>query len=145
MRVRRSSKVVLVDDRRRVLLFRGWDPHEPEAGSWWFCPGGGQEDGETVEEAARREVLEETGCVVGDLGAVVLRRRVEVVFRSEHGVSDETYFAVTVPAFEVSTDGWTELEREVMLEHRWWTLDELRATAELVYPEELTALVERHA
>lgn len=38
----------------------------PYAGSW-LLPGGGIERGETAEEAARREVFEETGCHVNRL------------------------------------------------------------------------------
>jgi 8-oxo-dGTP diphosphatase len=38
----------------------------PYAGNW-LLPGGSIEVGETAEQAARREVAEETGCVVGDL------------------------------------------------------------------------------
>lgn len=52
---------MIVDDAGRVLLVqRG---HEPEKGHW-SVPGGHVEDGETFEEAARREVLEETGLHV---------------------------------------------------------------------------------
>ena len=55
----------LVDEDGHVLLFHGCDPARPDAGWWWLTPGGGIEDGETMEECARREVLEETGFVLG--------------------------------------------------------------------------------
>jgi 8-oxo-dGTP pyrophosphatase MutT (NUDIX family) len=51
------------DGEERALLILG------RADDWWGVPGGGQEDDETFEEAAVREVREETGvdCEVADL------------------------------------------------------------------------------
>ena len=140
--VRAAAKVILVGSDEHVLLFRGGDPARPEAGTWWFPPGGGVEPGETVECAARREVREETGLVLGDLGPVAHCRRVEFQFNGGTIVSDEEYFVVRVDRCEISSDGWTDLEREVVVEHRWWTLEDLRATNETVYPENLVWLVE---
>lgn len=54
--------VVLKDDS--VLLVRRGKP--PNMGAWTL-PGGAQEVGETTEEAARRELMEETGITTGPL------------------------------------------------------------------------------
>lgn len=64
---RTTARVVLVDAEGRTLLLCGGDPSRPEGGQWWFTPGGGIEQGETVQDAARREVLEETGIAISDL------------------------------------------------------------------------------
>ena len=142
MNVRRlAARVILIDEAGRVLLFRGGDPHRPDAGTWWFTPGGGLDDGETIEEAARREVREETGCVVADLGPVVLERSIEFEVEGQHFDQDEVFFRVSVAGFEVDRREWTDLERRLMIEHRWWTRDELVATTETVYPEGLADLL----
>lgn len=142
MRTRRNAaRVILLDEAGRVLLFRGGDPHRPEAGTWWFTPGGGLDDGETVEQAARREVREETGLVITDLGPVVLERRVEFEVEGQRFDQEEVFFRVSVAGFDVDNREWTDLERRLMLEHRWWARDELAATTDTVYPEGLADLL----
>ena len=58
MGLRRASRLILLDSQRRVLLLL----HAGTNGeSFWSPPGGGLETGETFEQAARREAMEETG------------------------------------------------------------------------------------
>ena len=52
--------VVLDASGRLLLIRRGHDPHA----GLWSLPGGRVEPGETLEQAVRREVLEETGLLV---------------------------------------------------------------------------------
>jgi 8-oxo-dGTP pyrophosphatase MutT (NUDIX family) len=141
VRHRRAARVILIDEGGRVLLFRGGDPHRPDAGTWWFTVGGGVDPGETVEDAARREVREETGLAIADLGTVVLRRRIEFEFEGVRYDQDESFFAVRVGTFEVDTNEWEDAERRSIVEHRWWTRAELHATNDAVYPEGLAELL----
>ena len=134
--------MVLVDQNDRVLLFRGGDPATSDPDTWWFPPGGGLESDETVEQGARREVYEETGLQLGDIGSIVYHRTAEFTFNGTPMVSEEDYYVVRIDHFEIATDGWTELEQAIVEEHRWWTLDELRTTKEVAYPEGLADLVE---
>jgi ADP-ribose pyrophosphatase YjhB (NUDIX family) len=59
--------------RDRVLLVERGKP--PLAG-YWSLPGGVLEVGETLEEAVRREVLEETGLAVRPGGVVQIFERI---------------------------------------------------------------------
>jgi 8-oxo-dGTP pyrophosphatase MutT (NUDIX family) len=140
-RVRRTARVLLVDDRDRLLLFRDTDPGLDDA-HWWITPGGGIDPGESDRAAAVRELFEESGAVVGEddlLGPVMTRRVV-------HGYTDvlidqeDVFFACWVPAFEVTDAGHTPEERVLMTAHRWWTRDELAATTEIVWPVDVLTL-----
>ena len=135
-------RVLLVDDRDRLLLFLDSDPGLSPVPRWWITPGGGVEPGEDDVDAAVRELFEETGAHVAPSELVgPLATRVVV-----HGYSDvvttqdEAFWFVRVPAFEVSTVGHTDLELLTMTGHRWWSRAELAATDEEVWPRDVLAL-----
>lgn len=63
--IRRVAAVLLVDTAGRILLqLRSADA--PASPGQWSFPGGGIEQGEEPEEAARRELREETGLRADD-------------------------------------------------------------------------------
>lgn len=66
--LRESVAVVPVRGGREALLGRAWRPVTGESG--WEVPAGLVEEGEVPEDAARRELLEETGWEAGDLRAL---------------------------------------------------------------------------
>jgi 8-oxo-dGTP diphosphatase len=86
----------------------------PYAG-WWLLPGGKVEFGEPVEQAARREAVEESGCEVGEL---VLTGAYEIIgpghhfvmwaYRSEVGLVPERFAGHHVSS--VRQDRWDRLE-----------------------------------
>src|SRR5215210_765656 len=96
---RECSKVLLVDEQNRVLLFSGIDRTKPDVPAWWFPVGGALEPGETPVEAAIRETAEETGLKIGDPGAIVFTRSFRWDFEGKDYEQDESFFLVRVSQF----------------------------------------------
>jgi 8-oxo-dGTP pyrophosphatase MutT (NUDIX family) len=140
---RQCSKVLLVDEHERVLLFSGIDRTKPDVPPWWFPVGGGLEPGETPVEAAVREVREETGLVIVDPGPVVFTRSFTWDFEGEVYDQEEAFFLVRVETFTPLSHEWTDMEAATLRGSRWWTRGELRSTNEQVFPEDLADRLER--
>ncbi len=142
---RQAGRIFVLDDQRRVLLM-----HERrDIGSdrsHWITPGGGVEAGESLVEAALREVHEETGLRL-ELDAAAQPMYVERVHYTFAGFDvDQTnfYFLVRVPSgLPVRPVGHTDIEQLVVLGHRWWPLAELAASDVEREPVTMVELIER--
>ncbi len=138
-RPRPAARLLLVDPDDRLLLFRFAADDRPP---FWCTAGGAVDPGESYEQAARRELREETGFEL-DPGAEVARRVVD--FTSLEGVAvtgDERYFFIRAPSAEIATHGHTALERRVMQSWRWFTRAELLDWPEKLFPEDVVEMLD---
>ncbi|MBO1334305.1 NUDIX domain-containing protein [Streptomyces sp. VRA16 Mangrove soil] len=138
---RHTSRVLLLDDRDRLLLLCGRDPRRPGA-RWWFTVGGGLEDGESYPAAAVREVHEETALrlPVERLGPLHCTR--QTVFHVDgHGFDQyEEYRVARVTAAE--REGMDIDTPEARYGHHWWSVAELATTGQTVRPKGLARLLQ---
>ncbi|MGR6972984.1 NUDIX hydrolase [Streptomyces cynarae] len=137
---RKVARVVLLDPDDRILLLHGHEPEDP-ADDWWFTPGGGVEGDETREQAALREVAEETGITQLDLGPVLWRRRCSFPFAGRRWHQDEWYYLARTTQTATAAPNLTELEKRSVAGARWWTCGELAEAHETVYPKRLAELL----
>ncbi|GAA4898727.1 NUDIX hydrolase [Streptomyces coeruleoprunus] len=141
--LRKVARVVLLDPDDRILLLHGYEPDDPSQ-SWWFTPGGGVEGDESREEAALRELAEETGLTDVELGPVLWRRLCSFPFDGRRWNQDEWYYLArtrTRRARPALGTALTELETRSVTGLRWWTSAELSAARETVYPTRLAELL----
>lgn len=136
---RTAARVLLLDPIGRVLLVRFEDRRTAYA--WWATPGGGLLPGESLEEAARREVTEETGLRDLDLGPCVWLRELEFSWDGRRVRQREHIFAARVAEFEPTLDGFEAYELDLLPEHRWWTVEEIERSRERFGPRRLGTLL----
>jgi TDG/mug DNA glycosylase family protein len=118
------------DNRALLVLFR-----DDDGQTWWATPGGGVGEGETLEEAIRRELVEEAGLADVQLGPEIWKREHTYAWYGRLYHQRERIWLVRVEEHEPAPT--VDLAAEHVHELRWWTLAELEATSETLVPERL--------
>ncbi len=123
---------------------------DPEVGlpPRWITPGGGIDDGETVLGAALRELAEETGIqstpeALGDL-IWKTEGRWDWADGQNHHTFVDHFYLLQIKDFELDVSGWTEDEHRDVVEHRWWSIADLKDSGESVSPPGLVEFLASH-
>ncbi|MEM9417584.1 MAG: NUDIX domain-containing protein [Planctomycetota bacterium] len=148
--IRQAARVLLLDRDGRLLMFRFVDP--VSGSPFWITPGGGLDEGESFEDAARRELREETGLVEGEglllsaearIGPCVWTRTIDIRYGHKHFRQHERYFPLRLPYPQpkIDTAGMMDYEVTDLHEHRWWSAEEIAASPDRFAPSRLGELL----
>lgn len=102
---------------RVLLVRRGRSPRRGQ----WSLPGGAQQLGETVADAARREVREEAGLEI-ELGEIIA-----IVDLIEPDPGERVRYHYTLIDFTAEASGAALTPGDDATDARWFALDELPA------------------
>ena len=134
---RRAARVVPLSRDGRVLLLRASDPIGPLDDVWWEIPGGGINHGESSEQAALRELYEETGIRSAEIGPCVWVQRNRFNFAGYRFDQHERIHVAWCDELEVRPAALEALEAAAFDGHHWWDVDELLAGDFRVLPPRL--------
>lgn len=118
-----GAAILVVDNQDRLLLMKRTDSGH------WGLPGGSTEPGERVEEAAKRETLEETGLQIGDMDLFGVFSGPEFYYKYPN---DDEVYNVTIVYHSSDWHGDVIINEE-HTEFRWFPRDEIPGP-ELISP-----------
>jgi len=136
-RTRRTARILLLGPGDRLLLFRYTAEAYPP---FWIMAGGECNPGEGYPDAARRELLEETG-ISAQPHSLGVWRQADYEYDGEPVRAIEHFFVHRTATATIDTSRHTELERRVMQEHRWFARHELSGWTETIYPQDIADLI----
>ena len=131
---RPAARVVLINDDDQILYLHARE-HSKGRG-FWVMPGGGLEPEETFEEAAIREVKEETGFSI-ELGPCLWQRRHIFDWRGRKHDQFELYYVAHISGM-ITVAGKPD---DYVTGHRWWSLNEIERSKEEFAPRRIALLL----
>lgn len=141
IKIRKTVRVLLLNGKCELLLMCVEDfdistPGGKRNKRLWCTVGGAIELGETIEQAALREIYEETGIVSDaiDLGPIVWHGDVDLVLKGRLTKFVEFFIVAKTSIYDVALHDPTEDEQQAVKELRWFSLEDIKKSSEVIFP-----------
>ena len=141
MEIRNSIKIILLNPQNEILLI-GIDDHSIKNkngsynGRFWQMIGGKIEDGEDIISAAKRELFEETGLSSNDVqfGKIVWQGKLVLIMNEVETLIKQRFIIAKTHKTLVTMENLTAEERPVVKSLKWFSVDEIKNSDEIIYP-----------
>lgn len=139
--IRNTVRLLLFNDNNELLLMRveSFDIATPtgKRNERFWCTLGGQiESGESLHDAALRELYEEAGIKAHEveLGPVVWINELDLIIHGKPTSLYQQFIVARTSQTTVCLDNATPEEQDVVKELRWFSLEQIKANNETIFP-----------
>jgi 8-oxo-dGTP pyrophosphatase MutT (NUDIX family) len=136
-----SVKLILLNAKNELALMYADDGGIRDAdgnygGHFWFMVGGKIEAGETLLEAAKRELFEETGIGGADVefGPEVWKNSVDLLVNGNLTTIRQRFVVARTRAMALDLSHLTDEEKLAIKAIRWFSLEDMGKCKEKIYP-----------
>ncbi len=149
MKDHKSVRILLINKKKQLLLMKAHDPQTTGTdgkynGDFWFLVGGEEEPGENLLQNIKRELFEETGLKEEDyeIGPLVWTGDFKLILSGTPRRMKQKFIVVKTNKNDISTANFTENEKKVVKELKWFSLEEIKSSKEIIYPVNLKDKIE---
>ncbi len=142
--VRNSIRVLLLNDKNELLLMCADDPKTYKMGGeyrgcFWFPIGGKIENSETIEEAAIREIYEETGIKQHEIefGPIVWFEELDLILSGTLTHLSQKFIVANTKNSNITLANLTPDEQKVIQNIAWFSFEKIKTWPEIIYPVSL--------
>ena len=139
--VRETVRVLLLNPSNELLLMcvENFDIGALDGkrnNRFWFTVGGGVEEGESITQAAIREIYEETGITKDkiDLGHIVWHGYVDLVLKGKQTRLHESYIVAQTKESNVFLCQPTDDEKKTVKKLKWFSFDAIKQCPDVIFP-----------